>query len=195
MGGLVGWDAAAQAQLAGGAIRAGIFFRMSSGDDNQPIRIWAGDGAFEYGPDLVETDTDATYLGFGQLLELDQLSALINGVAERVDFKMSGAWMSASIAELFAYHADEIRQAQVDLGFLILDATGAPISPMAWLWDGTADSITVERANAGSASEPQIIRAITLSVGSLFTEQPPADPGAVDAVDPETPKKARATGL
>jgi hypothetical protein len=161
---LLSWSNAAQAQLAGGSLRPAAFLRVATSPT--PVRMWAGIGDFPYGPDLVEPDADATYFGFGTLDGWPAMQSLINGEAERCEFKMSGSWVTPEILSLASYNADAIRSVVVNMGLLVLDGDLQPLSPMAWLWDGTADSLTVDRSDDKGGSP---IRTLTLSVGSAMT--------------------------
>ena len=70
--------------------------------------------------------------------------------------------MSAMIA---SSNAASVVGAPVNLGLLILGADLQPISPVAWLWDGTADTLGVDRADDGNGP----IRGLSIGVGSTFT--------------------------
>jgi hypothetical protein len=159
---LPSWDAVGQL-LAGGTARTGIFLRCET--SHGPMRVWSGVGQFEYGGDLVEADPTALWDGFGELRGLPQLQALINGLAQRADITLSGAWLSAETIALATWLAPTIRSAVFNVGLMILDDTFQPAWPMRWLWAGIADSLTVER----NSDNGQAVRSLTLSVGTWST--------------------------
>jgi len=161
---LAGWSTAALAQLAGSVVRPGVVLRIAT---DPVVRIWAGDGDLTLDVDLIEDDASAPYLGFGQLAResLAAVSQLINGEADRKDFQLSGAAVTAQVAALASNEAAEIRGVAVNLGLLVFDGDWQKLSPVAWLWEGTADSLMVDRDDASGLA----LRTITLSVGSLFT--------------------------
>lgn len=160
--GLEGWSAPALAQLEGGGLRAGILLRV---DSTPAIRVWTGHAELEIDSDGIETEDHAVYLGSGELVGVPAVNALINGVAERVDFTLSGVGITGALANLAASEADLVRGKAVNLGFFVMDDTWQRLSPVAWLWDGVADVVRVTRAS----QEGQAIRSISLSVGSIMT--------------------------
>jgi hypothetical protein len=157
-----GWSLAAQAQLGSGQVRPAILFRMAT---DPVVRLWAGAGDVAIPADLIEDDDGAVYTGLGELVGLPELNQLINGAAERVEFTMAAAELTSEIADLAASEADLVRGAAVTIGFYVFDQDWQRLSPVDWLWDGTADSLKINRAPDGESA----IRSITLSVGSLFT--------------------------
>jgi hypothetical protein len=146
------------------AKRLGVLLRIATSPD--PIRLWSGQVR-----DLVipsggaETTANAVYQSHGQLGQLPNLGAALNGEAERIDFAMSGAAITGEIAALATDNAAEIRGVAVDVGLVLFDADWQLIDPVFWLWSGTADSLTVERG--GSADAPT--RTLKLSAGNVFT--------------------------
>lgn len=157
------WSDVALAQLEGGAVRPGVLVRIAT---TPVIRLWTGvvrDLAI--GADAVETTEGAIYQGMGKLTNVPAVNQLLNGQAERVDFTLSGAALTGEIAAIASTEAGDIRGADVNLGFLVFDANWQVISPTAWPWDGSADSLTVQRQ--GDAANPT--RILKLSVGSLMT--------------------------
>jgi hypothetical protein len=139
------------------ARRAGVLLRVAS---SPVIRLWSGhvrDLTIPSGG--AETVSNSIYQSHGQLGGLPQLSAAINGEAQRIEFSMSGAAINGEIAALATDGAAEIRGAAVDVGLVLFDDAWQLITPVFWLWSGTADSLTVERG--GNANAPT--RTIKLS--------------------------------
>lgn len=145
------------------AKRFGALLRVAT---DPVIRLWSGqvrDLSIPSGG--AETTDGALYQSMGLLTGLPQLSAALNGDAERVEFTVSGAAVTGEVAALAQGHAGDIRNVAVDVGLVLFDANWQPINPLFWLWSGTADSLTVERS--GDADNP--VRTLKLSAGSVFS--------------------------
>jgi hypothetical protein len=151
---------AAAAQLAGDAVDAVVLFRLAM---DTPVRLWSGFGDMEIPADLVETSGPAIYNGTGALANLPLVGQLINGAAERLTFTLSG--VDAQASALADAEAASVRFRAVRLGIMILGADLQPLSGVAWLWSGTADTPVIERENGPGGA----VRTISLSVGSVFT--------------------------
>jgi hypothetical protein len=140
--------------------RAAIFLRVST---DPVIRLWSGVGKFDMPADNVETASDAIYDGFG-LTGLPAVQQLINGVADRIDFMMTGVPKeSAFLAEL---ESGDVRGSEANLGFVRMDAAWQPVGSILWMWHGIADVVRVTRQtnqNGGAT------RTIGLSVGTANT--------------------------
>ena len=160
MPGLDGWSTAAKAQVAGSVVRGVILLRIES----LPIlRVWSGIGDFAIPADLIET-APATFQGMGELAGLPAVSQLINGQAERADFTVSG--VTAETLALATEEAGVVKGAPVNLGYCVLDEAWQILSPVAWLWEGTADVVKTDRP---AVADGVPVRSVTISVGSVFT--------------------------
>ena len=146
-------------QLAGGVVRPAIFFRLAT---DPVIRIWGGVGDFALAADNIET-AGGVYQGWGELNDIPALAQLINGVASRVDFAVSGVGPVA--ARLADEEAEDIRGRRVNLGVMALGSDWQPVSTVAWLWEGEADTLIIDSRLDGD----QRIETLTLSVASIFT--------------------------
>jgi hypothetical protein len=128
------------------------------------IRVWAGqvrELAIPAGG--AETTAGAIYQSMGLLTDLPQLSAALNGEADRFDLAVSGAAITGEIAAIAQSSASDVRGAAVDIGLVLFDGDWQLIEPVFWLGSGTVDSLTVQRAPDGST------RSIKLSAGNVFT--------------------------
>jgi hypothetical protein len=146
------WPSVGLKDLESGQVRPAFLMRIET---DPVIRIWSGVGALTIGVDALETDADNLYQGVGELLGLPAVDQLVNGVAQRVEFTLSGDAVTAQV----------IRNKDVSLGFFIFDRDWQIAAPTAWLWFGVADSL-VDAWDGGSG---EIARSISLSVGSIFT--------------------------
>ncbi|WP_257164691.1 hypothetical protein [Bradyrhizobium sp. SRS-191] len=143
-------------QLERAEQRLGIFFRLGI----TPVqRLWAGVGLVAISD---ADDGDVTYRGFGELMNVPAVTQLVNGVADRVDFIISG--VSRVAMETAAIESDLVKGATVDLGLGFFDQQLA-FAGMIWLYQGEADVLTTSLdASSGSTT-----RSIKLSVGSAMT--------------------------
>jgi hypothetical protein len=157
-------SAAEVAALEGGAVRVGVFFRLAL--DAGPLRLWLGIGKIEPGVNVLDL-TGAEYLGAGEIVDVPVVNQLINGVAERVSFRLSG--VSESILPLAdAENRAAVKGRAVNVGVALFGNDWQLLGSVKWLWRGVADYLS---ASQEGASEPggQTVRAVELSVGSLMT--------------------------
>lgn len=146
--------------LASGTQQLGVFFRMAV----DPVaRLWLGVGDCEGGINAYD-ETSAVYSGLGELIDVPAVQQLINGVADRVTFNVSG--VSERTLTLASSESDDVKGAITALGICLFGASWQQLGVPKWLFRGRADFVTL---NQQSASDGGITRMIELSVGSLFT--------------------------
>lgn len=145
------------------APRYSLFFLLKTKTQGY-VRAWLGVGDYDLPADDVDLE-GGTYLGIGLVGDIPALSQLVGGLGERVEFILNGAdEITLSLAD---DAADEARSAPVNVGVIFFDEDWQATDEIAWLWDGVADVPAVDR----SATEDQITRRVTLSVGSGFTDR------------------------
>lgn len=140
--------------------RIGIFFRMAT---TPIVRVWLGVGDIRPGANAYDA-SDELYSGLGQLIDVPALSQLINGVADRITFHVSGI---SSETMALAAAGSNVKGASVAIGVALFGAQWQQLGPPKWLFRGRADYVTVQQQ-----SDPQnrgVTRVMELSVGSLFT--------------------------
>lgn len=148
-------DPAIKAQLAGR--RIGIFFRLAV----TPVqRLWLGTGLVAV-KDVIDTD-GAVYRGFGELSNLPVVSQLLNGVADRYEFAVSG--VKAEATQMAALESDDVRGARVNLGLGFFDED-YQFAGLVFMFEGECDYLKVTLA----PSETGESWGIALSVGSAMT--------------------------
>lgn len=140
-------------------VRESYLLRIAS---DPPARVWSGVGDLEIPADIVE-DATATYLGAGQLLSVTDFQHLINGVAERVEFSVSG--VNDETVRLALEDAPSVKGAAVHLGRIDFDENWQQLGPVEWEATFRADTLTVD----SQGSNGQRTRTITLSVGTSDT--------------------------
>lgn len=171
--------------LEQGVVRISPLFRLVLNTD-EVIRLWAGFGNLDLPADTVETTNQAVYWGAGTLRGVPALQQLINGDADRVEFTLSGAAVSARVHELADSEAVQVRRARLNIGIVIFDETEQIAVPVKWIWEGVADSLNP----ACDASSGEEVRTLTLSVGSLLSQRRRPTPNYYTDVS----QQARSTG-
>lgn len=149
-----------EAQLAQGAPRRGILFRVST---STPVRLWSGFGDIDVEPDgRFETEA-ATYIGLGELTGLDPLNALVNARAQRVSFRLYGPGIDDTAWRLFSAGAADVRLKSVRIAELYFDEDYQPAGPPVPVWRGLSDVLKLEQPQISDIAT----RTVELSVGTI----------------------------
>lgn len=130
------------------------------------LRLWSGVGKHEMAANNIDTE-GGVYLGTGELIGLPVVSQLINGVAERVEFTLSG--VDATTLALVDEGASDVRSAATHLGLVAFDDDLQAATSAVWVWEGEADVPRVSRQSSGDGGQFDTVRTVSLSVGSVFT--------------------------
>ena len=136
-------------------VRESWLLRIGTPD---PARIWGGVGNLVIPADIVEA-SDATYLGAGELLSVPDFQQLINGVAERVEFIVSG--VSDETVRLALEEAPDVRNAQIHAGRVDFGEDWQIVG-VEWEAVWRADFLVVDSESAGGIRQ----RTIKLSAGT-----------------------------
>lgn len=128
-------------------------------DTIDPARIWSGVGMLEIPPDRVEP-LGATYLGAGELLSVPDFQQLINGVAERIEFTVSG--VSDETVRLALEDAPTVRNAAIYIGRIDFDENWQQVGPVEWEATFRADCLVIDSTSSGGKRT----RTLKLSAGS-----------------------------
>ncbi|MFC5370938.1 hypothetical protein ACFPIF_00125 [Brevundimonas faecalis] len=147
---------------ASGAPRWACFFRVAC--KSSVVRAWTGVGDFDIAADDIDAE-GGRYKGVGLVGDMPAIRQLVGGVAERVEFALNGA--DERTFSLADDQVEEVRGAQVHVGIIFFDEDWQAVAPPAWLWEGTADVPAVDRDGSGG----QVVRRVTLSVGSAFADR------------------------
>lgn len=153
-----------------GAPRWSLFFLIKP-SAGPWVRAWGGLGDYTLPADEVDEE-GGTYLGIGLLAQVPAVRQLVGGVAERVDFVLNG--VDPVTFGLADENASTVRSAPVHVGIVFFDQDWQPADPVAWLWEGTADTPGVDR---DADPEGGIVRRVSLSVGTVFTDRTRPQPG------------------
>ncbi len=137
-------------------MRESFLLRIAS----DPVaRIWGGVGDLLIPADIVEVEP-AIYSGAGEMLNAPDFQQLINGVAERIEFQVSG--ITAETLRLALEEAPSVDGAAVHLGRIDFDDDWQQIGEVEWEAVFRADTLTVSSQPGGGGR----IRTIALSVGT-----------------------------
>lgn len=137
-------------------------FLLRIGSD-PPARVWSGVGDLEIPADAVES-SPATYSGAGEMLNAPDFQQLINGVAERLDFTVSG--VTQETVKLAIEEAASVKGARIHLGTCRFDDDWQLIE-VEWETVLRADKITI----SGQAQDGGRTRTIGLSAGTDDTDR------------------------
>lgn len=129
-------------------------------DTPDPARIWSGVGNLVIPADGIVENAPATYLGAAQLLSVPDFQQLINGVAERLEFTVSG--VDDATVRLALEDAPTVKNAAVYVGRIDFDEDWQQLGPVEWEATFRADCLTVESEGAGGRRS----RTLKLSVGT-----------------------------
>jgi hypothetical protein len=149
--------------LKSGNPRVGIFFRL--GLDPDPFRMWLGIGDCEAGIDAEDGDGEI-YTGAGELLNVPAFQQLINGVAERVQFSLSG--VSQRVAQMASSESDDVKGVFLNIGLGVFDENWQMIDSPVWLRKWTVDYLSIARDQQTNADA---VYTVSLSARSLFTNR------------------------
>lgn len=138
----------------------GVFLRIAVEPD--PLLLCLGINDIPIGIESVDAG-GSVYIGSGKLLGIPELEVLINGLADRVEFSVSG--VSAEHVAQLAPEAAKVKGKPVHVGIAVLDARWQPTTQIIPLWKGYADFWSVQRKpKAGTEGNPT--QTIAISVGT-----------------------------
>jgi hypothetical protein len=141
--------------------RRSILWRLASA----PVcRLWSGVGDLAVPANPIDP-SPTIYTGAGALLTVPALKQLINGIADRADFTVSG--VSAETARLALEDRDTVEGASLHVGHIRFDADWQVLGPPVWEWEGRADLLITTREGPDRGGT----RSITLSVAAANTDR------------------------
>lgn len=140
-----------------GLYREVYIFRI---DTDPVVLFWSGHGDLLVPADAVIGEDDAIALGGGELINVPDFTQLINGVAERVEFSLSG--VSEQTIAFAQEEAEDIPGARVDIGRMDLGEDYQQTGVVEWEWTGEARKLSV----SSEATPEGRARSITLTVAA-----------------------------
>lgn len=144
--------------------KLGIFFRAAT---TPVIRCWAGFGDCEGGITAYDPG-GGIYSGMGELKQIPDLEAVINGKASRVVFTLDGLVPQA--LQMADDDDDTFMRKLISIGLASFDEKWQMNSNVFWLWWGFGDTVLINTA-AGQEDDGTITGSVGLSVGSIFTSR------------------------
>lgn len=141
-------------------VRPGFFFRadLASG----PARYFCGYGDVPT-PDEISSE-DAVWTSLGAILSLPELQAITNGLAQRLDFVLSG--LTPAIQTLATAAAADVQDRRLDILTTVFCPDWQPIAPPRPIWRGRMDQVTGDTSDLtidGSGRATSATSTITLS--------------------------------
>lgn len=125
-----------------------------------PLRLWFGVNDVPVGIESVDPN-GAVYRGGGTLQGVPELEVIVNGIADRVEFSLSGidpdAMAKWDISDF------DVRGKPIYVGITTLDEYHQPMSPIIPLWDGHASFVRETMPPVGDGENQSVT--LTLSVG------------------------------
>jgi hypothetical protein len=113
----------------------GVFFRLGT---DPPLRL--SFSVNDYPIELPGDEPGAVYFGAGRLINIPDLEALVNGIADTVSFTISG--LDPQATALMLDSAPEVLGAPISIGIAPLNARWQPATPVGLIWSGTADLVS-----------------------------------------------------
>jgi hypothetical protein len=124
--------------------------------------LWSGVGDLDLPANALDPGV-IRYRGTGALLQVPALKQLINGIADRVDFTVSG--VDAYTLRLALEDRASVKGASLDVGYVLFDRHWQLSGPPVWQWRGKADVLVPDSKETERGRE----RSITLSVAAADT--------------------------
>ena len=140
-----------------GLYRESFIFRIAT---DPPALFWTGEGDLEVPADAVVGVDPVIVQGGADLINIPDLTQLINGLAERVEFVVSG--VSEQTIEFAQDEADQVPGARVDIGRIDFDEDYQQAGDVEWEWSGEARKLAV----SSEVSQEGRTRSITLTVSA-----------------------------
>jgi hypothetical protein len=144
-----------------GSHQLGIFFRLDIPGD--PLRFWLGMNDIPAGIDGVDPTTQEVYLGGGILREIPNLEAVLNGVADRAEFQVSG--IDPVLAARLDYESYDVRGRDFHVGITVLDDNCQPISAIIPLITGRGSFVTESREAVQGAQNATVTLGLNVGFG------------------------------
>lgn len=136
--------------------REAYLFRIATAE---PAIFWSGYGNLRVPADIV-VPADEIALGAGELIQVPDLEQLVNGMAQRVEFTLSG--VSEQTIRFAKRDAATVPGARIDIGRMDFSPDWQQIAPVEWEWSGEARSLSV----GSQASENGRTRTLSLVVAA-----------------------------
>lgn len=157
-----------QAALFKPSMRLGIFWRL---DTTPAAHLWMGAHDVKAGISAVDP-TGTVYIGAGRLMSIPDLEQLINGVADRVEFYLSGTSADVFGPLLGSLMSGEIvvKGKKCTVGVAPMNERYQIMTSIIPIWTGIADFWQAEQ-KPNSDPTKEAVRSVLVSVGSGSTNR------------------------
>lgn len=158
------------ANLDGGTGSIGYFYRVLG--DGLTLRLFFGINTVMYGfvnAPGGDDPADAKYRGAGRILDIPDFDGLLNGIAETVEWSISGIpqEMTEYLAEI-----PNVEGASVLLGYCPMDHRGQPRMRIVPEWSGIADFVSYDIAPVKEGEQRRFKLALTTHTGDETRRTP-----------------------
>ncbi|WP_370677643.1 hypothetical protein [Pleomorphomonas sp. PLEO] len=158
-------EASMVANLDGGTGSIGYFFRVLG--DGLTLRLFFGINTVEYG---FATDPGGSrYKGAGRILDIPDFDGLLNGIAETVEWSISG--IPEDLTE-YLKEIPNVEGADILLGYCPMDHRGQPRMRIVPEWAGTGDYVSYEIAAVKEGEQRRFKLALTTHTGNESRRTP-----------------------
>lgn len=146
--------------------RESFVFRIAT---SPAVLFWSGFGDILLPADAVIGVAPATALGAGELISVPDFAQLINGLAERIEFTLSG--VSEQTLAFAQEEAPEVEGARVDIGRIDFGEDWQLLGPVEWEWNGEARNLSVSSEPTPNGRSRSII--LTVAAGDTTRSRAP----------------------
>lgn len=153
------WLPEAVIEAMRGSHQLAVFFRL---DIDPPLRLWMGINDVPAKIKSVD-GSGAEYVGAGRLIGIPELEVLINGVADRIDFTLSG--VTPDQAQEVDLRTIDIRGKDIHVALTVLDDYYQPIVDPIPVWTGRASFVAENVAPVSGMQSPTIALALSAGAG------------------------------
>jgi len=143
-------------------------------------RLWSGVGDLPMPANALDPQP-TIYRGAGSLISLPSLKTMMNGVADRLEFTLSG--VSEEIMRLVLDDRESVEGAALLIGHVNFDAD-MQYAGHKWTWRGVADILSVQSQGSDTGRQ----RLVTLSVASGDTQR--SNPQITRYTDPDQRRRS-----
>jgi hypothetical protein len=140
--------------------RISYVFRLTC---DPPVYVWTGFADLRTAPDAVDP-SGALWRGLGELVSLPTIRQLINGVADKPTFQVSG--VTAAMLALAVEDRESVKGAEARIGKVEFGSNWQPLGPIIWEWRGFAGTIATDSTDAGNGNRD---RSVSLPIASADT--------------------------
>lgn len=138
--------------LSGSAPRGAVFLRIAT---DPVLALWLGFGDIDVPANSLDAGGQI-YQSLGLVVGMPELEQLLNGVAQRVEFVVSG--VPAAAAQIAQQEVPDVIGVAVNVGLCAMDDDWQIDGDLHWLWDGASDMLTIDIQGQADGSQSFALR-------------------------------------